>query len=162
MGRAHTLFYTSPHTSSHPPHSPNTSFHTLPHLPHTSPHYLTLPHTSPLTHLTPPLYFPTLISPLSLTLPHTSPPHSRDTFPQIPPHTSPNTSPHFLTIPTPPPTLPHTSLSFTPYQNYSLFSFIAKLVQQPSARKTLYKFHKKTLNTKMATQHLSSDFRSRH
>ena len=77
---------------------------------------------------------PTLIRHLSPCPPHspnTSTPHSPDTslhtsphsltpFSHLPPH-SPDTSP------TPPPTLAHT-LSFTPYQNFSLSSFIAKLV----------------------------------
>ena len=127
----HTLLHLSPHH----PHSPDTSCHTPTLIQHLSP-------TSPaLTwHFSP--HFPTLTSLHSLTLPHTFP----HIFPHFPPHPSPhsphltpsltstNTSPHSL------PTLPHNphassklshtphAVSFTPYQNFSLFSFIAKLV----------------------------------
>ena len=102
--------------------------HFFPHSPNTSPpHHLTRLFTLSHTHL------PTL----SHTSPHpshfSSPPPtltSPDTFPSTTP-TLPHTySPYFLTNPTPPPTLPHTphTLSFTPYQNFLLFSFIAQLV----------------------------------
>ena len=82
------------HSSSAPPHSPDTSLYTFPHSPPTFP--LTLPHT-----------------------PHT--------FPLPPPTLYHSHSPYFLTTP---PTLPFAThaLSFTPCQNFSLFSFIAKLV----------------------------------
>ena len=110
-GSPHTLLHLSPHLplspyssfNTPPPHSPNTS---PSHSPDTSLH--TFPHSRTLF-----LTSPTLTSP--------------DTFP-TPPPTLPHThSSHFLTTPTPPPTLPHT-FPFTPYQNFSLFSFIAKLV----------------------------------
>ena len=117
-GRANTLFYTSPHTlhtrpiplptltqhlSPAPPHSPDTSLHTFPHPPPTSPNSLTLPHT-----------------------PHTFP----HIFPSPPPTLSHTHSPYFLTTLTPPPTLPYAphTLSFIPCQNFSLSSFIAKLI----------------------------------
>ena len=117
-GGAHTLFYTSPHTLHLFSHSPSTS---SPH-PHTN---LTRLSTHFHTHLPPPhtlSHFPTLLTPF---LPPilTSP----DTLPSPPPTLSHTHSPYFLTTPTPPPTLPHT-LSFTPYPNFSLFSFIAELV----------------------------------
>ena len=73
--------------------------------------------------------------------------------------------PHILYIPSffpifHPPVLPIVTLSFTPHQNFSLFSVIAKLVQQSNTLETFCKFHKKIFkNKKMATQRLSSDFR---
>ena len=121
MWGPHTLFYTLPH----PPHSPDTSPHT---------HPAPLPHTLH-THLkrfsTLPSHLPTPLTPSHTphTFPHL-PPHSPDTFPTSPPTLTHIHSPHFLTVLTPPPTLPHTShiLSFSSYQNFSLFFFIAKLV----------------------------------
>ena len=112
------LLYTSPPTSTLTrhlfPHSPNTSptrlytlSHThLPTLSHTFQHSSHFPHTFP--HL--PLHSPHLTS-----------------FFHLPQHFPRTHSPHFLTTSAPSPTLPHT-LSFTPYHNFSLFSFIAKLV----------------------------------
>ena len=117
------FFPHSPNTSlPHPPHSADMSFHTFLHLPSTSSHFLTLPHTPPTSphtflHL-PPHSSPTITSPDTVPSPLPTLPHTH--------------SPHFLTSPTPPLTLPHTShiLSFTPFQNFSLFSFIPKLDQK--------------------------------
>ena len=110
------LFPHSPDTSPpHPPHSPETSVHIFPHSLPTSPHVLTLPLTPP-PFLSSPTPLPTLTS--------------LDTF-ISPPPTLPHTHfPYFLTTPTTPPTLPHTpyTLPFATYQNFCLFSFIAKLV----------------------------------
>ena len=111
---ANTLFYASPRTlhthptpfptlTQHlypaPPLSLDTSLHTFPHSPPTFPHSPTLSHTP-------------------------------NTFPSPPPTLSHTHYPYFFTTPTPPPTLPYAShsLSFTSCQNFSLFSFIAKLV----------------------------------
>ena len=86
-----------------------------------NPHFLLrFPHTLHI-HPTP---LPTLTShlpTLSLTSLHPSP----FPAPLFPTHLTPPP-----TLPTPPPTLPHThhALSFTPYQNFSLFSFLTKLV----------------------------------
>ena len=101
----------SPNTSpSHTPHSPDTSLHTFPHSLHTFPHSL---HTSPHpSHLSSPLPH-TYLKPSS----HL-PQHSLTLTPRTssqPPHLLQ----HF-------PILLHT-LSFTPYQNFSLFSFCSQI-----------------------------------
>ena len=107
-GSANTLFYTFPHTL----HTNPTPLPTLTQ--HLSPH----PHTQ-LTRLS--ILFYTHLPTLS---------HTRHTFPSPPPTFFHTHSPYLFTTPTPPPTLsyaPHT-LSFASCQNFSLFSFIAKLV----------------------------------
>ena len=128
VGGAHTLFYTSSHTlfihlTTLPtltplhlfphPDSPDTSSHThMTRLSTLNSHLPTLPHTLVLTSQS----LTTLTSP--------------DTFPSPSPTLPHIYSLYFLTNPTPPATLPRTphTLSFTPYQNFSLFSFIAKIV----------------------------------
>ena len=47
-----------------------------------------------------------------------------------------------------PPALPIVTLSFTPHQNFSFFSFIAKLIQQSNTLATPCKFHKKKFKNK--------------
>ena len=114
------------------------------HIPQLPPHFSHLPHIS--------LFLP----------PHFS----------TPLHISPHLFPHFLTPSIFPPYLsqlpkllkvsqffhhpnsPIVTLSFTPHQNFSLFSVIVKLIQQSSALETLCKFHKKKFKNKnMKWQH---------
>ena len=101
------------------------STHFSPQLP---PHFPHLPFPPP-TLLHTPTHFSTSPSTLSTPLNQT-PPNSL----------------YYLILPhTPSPVLPIVTLSFTPHQNFSLFSFIAKLVQQSNALETSCKFHKKKI-----------------
>ena len=124
------------------PTSPLTSLtlqHTSPHLPHNSFH--TSLHIFPL--LPPHFLTPSIFPPYLTQLPK---------LPKIPllPH-HPYPPKFFIT-----PILPHTpsprttivTLSFTPHQNFSLSSFIVKLIQQSNTLETPCKFHKKNLNKK--------------
>ena len=127
----------------------STHFPHLPHLPHISPflppHFSTPQHISPhlLPHFLTPSIFPPYLSQLpkllkiSQFLHH---PYSSK-LPQI------FYTPSFFPI-LHPPALPIVTLSFTPHQNFSLFSFIAKLIQQSNTLATPCKFHKKKFKNK--------------
>ena len=125
-------------SSTHFPHLPHISFFLPPHFstpqhisPHLLPHFLTLsifpPYLSQL---------PKLLK-ISQFLHH---PYSSK-LPQI------FYTPSFFPI-LHSPTLPIVTLSFTQHQNFSLFSFIAKLIQQSNTLETPCKFHKKKFKNK--------------
>ena len=108
-----------------------------PHLPfppptllHTPTHFSISPSTLPHSFHIPPILVPT---PQLLKIPNSS------TI-----HTPPNSLKFFIT-PSFFPILSIFTLSFTPYQNFSLFSSIVKLIQHSSSLETPRKFHKKKL-----------------
>ena len=133
MGRGSHIPYISPHFSHTPTHfsisPPHTSFHTFPHISPLLPQHF----------LTPSIFSPYLTQlpklPKITLLPHY--PYSSK-LPQI------LYTPSFFPI-LHPPVLPIVTLSFTPHQNFSLFSVIAKLVLQSNAPETPCKFHKKKI-----------------
>ena len=127
---------------------------TSPTLQHTSP---TLQHTSPhlpqhlFSHLPPHFCTPTPTLPHSFHIPAILDPTPQTT------NNSPITPPSILLpiLYNPlffPILLPRrttiVTLSFTPHQNFSLFSFIVKLIQQSNTLATPCKFHKKKFNNK--------------
>ena len=128
------------------------------HFPHLPPHFPHLPHISPFLppHFSTPQYISPHLLPLFLT-PSTFPPY----LSQLPkllkisqflhhPYSSKlpriYTSSFFPILL--PAALPIVTLSFTPHQNFSLFSFIVKLIQQSSALETPCKFHEKKFKNK--------------
>ena len=143
MGKRSHIPHISPHfshTPTHFPHTPTTSptlQHTSPHLPphlfsHLPPHFCTPTPTLPHSFHIPPIFDPTPqttknspITPPSILLPILYKPLF---FPIL--------LPRRTTI---------VILLFTPHQNFSLFSFIVKLIQQSSALETLCRFHKKKI-----------------
>ena len=132
----------STHFFSHlPPHLPHL-LHISPFLP---PHFSTPQHISP--HLLPHFLTPSIFPPylfqlpkllkISLLLHHSySSKLSQILY-----------APSFYPI-LHPPVLPIVTSSFTPHQNFSLFSSIVKLIQQSSALETPCKFHKKKVKNK--------------
>ena len=140
----------SSHFFSHlPPHFPN--------LPHISlflpPHFSTPQHISP--HLLPNFLTPSIFPPYLSQLPKLLKisqffhhPYSSK-LPQI--LYTPSFFPILL-----PPVLPIVTLFFTPYQNFSLFSVIAKLIQQSNALETPCKFHKKKLKIEIQNRNTAS------
>ena len=121
----------------------------FPHLPHISPflppHFSTPQHISP--HLLPHFLTPSIFPPYLTQLPKLLKisqffhhPYSSK-LPQI--LYTPSFFPIFH-----PPVLQMVTLSFTAHQNFSLFSGIAKLVQQSNTLETLCKFHKKKFESK--------------
>ena len=147
MGRRSHILHISPHFSHTPTYFP----HTPTHFPHTPTHFPTSPPT-PL--FTPPPHFCTPTPTLSHSF-HIPP--ILDPTPQTTKN-SPITPPSILLpiLYNPlffPILLPRrttiVTLSFTPHQNFSLFSFIVKLIQQSSSLETPCKFHKKNLKTKI-------------
>ena len=131
-GILYPFFPTPPSTFSSPPHI-------SPFLP---PHFSTPQHISPhlLPHFLIPSIFPPYLSQLPKLLKISQFLHHPYSFklPQI------LYTPSFFPI-LHPPVLPIVTLSFTPHQNFSLFSVIAKLVQQLNTLETLCKFHKKNI-----------------
>ena len=126
---------------------------TSPASPLTSP---TLQHTSPHLPRTPLFTPPPTFSTPTPTLPHSFHiPPILDPTPQTTknsPITPPSTlfqilyNPLFFPILLRRTTI--VTLSFTPHRNFSLFSFIVKLIQQSSALETLCKFHNKKFKNK--------------
>ena len=106
--------------------------HTLTNFPAPSPYFSTPPHFL--------LPYSPILDPTSK-LPKFPPFPHNPYFSKLP--QTLYTPPFFLILY--PPVLPIVTLSFTPYQNISPFSFIAKLVQQSSALETPCKFYKKDL-----------------
>ena len=124
------LYPFSPHLPPHFPHPP----HISPFLP---PHVSTPQHISP--HLLPHLLIPSIFPPYLSQLPKLL------KISQFFHHPYSSKLPEILYTPSffpilHPPVLPIVTLSFTPHQNFSLFSVIAKLIQQSSALETLCKF----------------------
>ena len=116
-----------------------------PHLPfpppallHTPTHFSTSPSTLSHSFHIPPILVPT--------------PQTTKNFPIPPPSILLQTPPNFLysliLSHTPSPALPIVTLSFTPHQNFSFFSFIVKLIQQSNTLATPCKFHKKKFKNK--------------
>ena len=117
-----THFPTSFHISLTSPTSPLSS-------PHTSPQPNIFLHIS--FHI-PPMLVPTPQTTKSFPIP----------LPSILLQT-PQNSLYFLILPhTPSPRTPHSYFIIYPRQNFPLFSFIAKLIQQSNTLETLCKFHK--------------------
>ena len=129
------------------------------HFPYLPPHFPHLPHISPflLPHFSTPQHISPHLLPHFLTL-SIFPPY----LSQLPkllkifqflhhPHSSKLSqilyTPSFFLI-FHPPVLPIVTLSFTSHQNFSLFSVIAKLVQQSNTLETPGKFHKKKFKNK--------------
>ena len=138
MGRGSHIPYISPHFSHTPTHFPHLPPHLFSHLP---PHFSTPSPTLPHSFHIPPMLDPT--------------PRTTKNFP-ITPLNSPKL---FITPYSSPYSFPRTTivtLSFTPHQNFLLFSFIAKLVQQSKALETPCKFHKKNLKTKIKNGNAAS------
>ena len=117
------------------------STHFSPHLPPRFPH---LPHISPflLPHFSTPQHILHIFFHIFSLLPY-SPilvptPQTTKNFPVPPPSILLQIlyTPSFFPILHPPVVLPIVTLSFTPHQNFSLFSVITKLVQQSSTLET--------------------------
>ena len=128
-------------SSTHFPHLPPH----FPHLPHISsflpPHFSTPQHIFP--HFLTPSIFPPYLYQLPKLLKISQFPHH--------PYSSKLSQIFYTSSFFPilhPPVLPIVTLSFTPHQNFSLFSCIVKSIQQSSTLETPCKFYKKKIKNK--------------